>query len=154
MDMSDRISNDKKSTHERLRRYRQTLSWMALVVLVGLGVHVAIQSITKGVSVHSMDSPVQLKLEVLDNTNPELARKARAGMARYNESCRLCHHRDGHGGRFTPSLVGRSAAGIETMLNLYRDGHKVGPMTALMAPWAKELSDEEIHHLGIYIELL
>jgi len=30
----------------------------------------------------------------------------------------------------------------------------VGPMTDLMAPWAKDLSEEEMLNLGEYIEVL
>ncbi|WP_175452557.1 c-type cytochrome [Thiohalomonas denitrificans] len=152
--MSETVGCDKVNTRGRMRRYLQTLSWLLLVVAIGLGVHFTIQFITKGGSAHSGESPALPKILELENSSPEQARKARAGMRKYDAICRLCHHRDGHGGRFTPSLAGKSAIGVETMLNLYRDGQKVGPMTELMAPWAKELSDEEIRNLGIYIELL
>ncbi len=154
MDMSGTAGCEKMKTPGNMRRRLQALSWLLLVVAVGLGVHFTIQFITKGDSAHSGESPAVPKILELETTNPERARKARAGMHRYDEICRLCHHRDGHGGRFTPSLAGKTAIGVETMLNLYRDGHKVGPMTELMAPWAKELSGEEIRNLGIYIELL
>jgi cytochrome c553 len=40
------------------------------------------------------------------------------------------------------------------MLKLYRSGKHVGPMTNLMAPWARELTDEDIVILAAYIETL
>lgn len=138
----------------RSKRLLQTLGWIVIVVAVGLGVHMAIQTIIQSGDYHFSESPVLSKLGELEQSDPQRAILVRAGMERYNESCRLCHHRDGHGGKFTPSLVGRNAAGVEAMLRIYRDGHQVGPMTALMAPWAKELSDEEIHKLSLFIELL
>lgn len=125
-----------------------------MVVAVGLGVHIAIQTIIQSGDYHASESPVLPKLGELAQSDPPRAALVRAGMERYNKSCRLCHHRDGHGGKFTPSLVGRNAAGVAAMLKIYRDGHKVGPMTALMTPWAEDLSDEEIHKLSLFIELL
>ncbi|MCW8827460.1 MAG: cytochrome c [Gammaproteobacteria bacterium] len=132
----------------------QTLRWLLLVAVVGTGVHFAIQYVSGGTSVYSIESPVLPLIEELERSDPELGKKARAGMNRFNKNCRLCHHPTGHGGKFTPSLLGHTEDSIKVMLNHYRDGQKVGPMTNLMAPWAKELSDEEIHILGIYIELL
>lgn len=152
--MSDTRGSDTKAVRSKMQRYIQTLRWILLVAVVGTGVHFAIQYVTKGTSAHSIESPVLPLIEELERSDPELGKKARAGMDRYNKTCRLCHHPDGHGGQFTPSLLGHTAASATVMLNHYRDGQKVGPMTALMAPWAKELSDEEIHILGIYIELL
>jgi cytochrome c553 len=138
----------------RVKHPLRTLGWVVLVVTVGLGVHFGIQGIIQSGDYYASESPVLPKLRELEDSDPQRAALVRAGMVRYNESCRLCHHRDGHGGEFTPSLVGHNAAGVEAMLRIYRDGHKVGPLTALMAPWAEELSDEEIHKLSLFIELL
>ena len=148
------MDNDDLPARSRLYRQSRTMGWIVLIVVVGLGVHLAIQGIIQSGDYHASESPVLPKLRALEQSDPEHAALIRTGMERYNESCRLCHHRDGHGGKFTPSLVGRNAAGIEAMLRIYRDGHKVGPMTALMAPWANDLSDEEIHKLSLFIELL
>ena len=152
MNASELMADDDATT--RSKDPWRTLGWITLVVAVGIGVHLTIQTIIQSGDYHGTESPVLPKLRELELSDPLHAAQVRAGMELYNESCRLCHHRDGHGGKFTPSLVGHSAAGVEVMLRIYRDGYRVGPLTTLMAPWAEELSDEEIHKLSLFIELL
>ena len=152
MHTSELMTGDEAPT--RRRSPLRALGWIILVVVVGGGVHLAIQTIIQSGDYHGTESPVLPKLRELEASDPPRAVQVRSGMNLYNESCRLCHHRDGHGGKFTPSLVGRNAAGIEAMLRIYRDGHRVGPLTALMAPWAEDLSDKDIHELSLFIELL
>jgi cytochrome c len=130
------------------------LSWFILVVAVGLGVHFALQKIIHSGDPENLKGPDLEKIERLEAADPVHGAKVRAGMVKYESICRLCHHRTGHGGKFTPPIAGNSAARIEVMLKLYRGGTQVGPLTNLMAPWAAELSDEEISNLAAYIETL
>jgi cytochrome c553 len=91
----------------------------------------------------------------LMESDPVRGARATAGLELYRHRCRLCHHRSGRGGGiFTPSLQKHTAQSVVAMLNIYRSGQEVGPMTDLMAPWAKDLSEEEMLNLGEYIEVL
>ncbi len=130
------------------------LSWLALVLAVGIGVHFALQGIIQSGDAEKRKGPDLARLEQLEATDPARATKARAGMLKYESICRLCHHRTGIGGKFTPPITGKTEAGIETLLKLYRDGVQMGPLTNLMAPWAAELSDEDISNLAAYIAML
>jgi cytochrome c553 len=75
-------------------------------------------------------------------------------MVKYESICRLCHHRTGQGGKFTPPIAGLTAEQVEILLKLYRSGVQRGPLTNLMAPWAKDLTDEDISNLAAYVETL
>lgn len=86
--------------------------------------------------------------------DPVRGKRATAGLELYRHRCRLCHHRSGHGGIFTPSLQSHTAQSVVAILNVYRNGQIVGQMTDLMAPWAKDLSEDEMLNLGEYIEVL
>lgn len=130
------------------------LSWLVLVLGVGMGVHLAIQNIIHSGDPENLKGPDLAKIERLEAEDPVHGAKVRAGMMKYESICRLCHHRTGHGGKFTPSIVGRSAAQVEFLLKLYRSGTQMGPLTNLMAPWAAELTDEEISNLAAYVETL
>lgn len=129
-------------------------AWLLLVAVVGFGVHFALQKIIQSGDPELRKGPDIAKVERLEAADPVHGAKVRAGMNKYESICRLCHHRTGHGGKFTPAIAGRKSQYIESMLKLYRSGAHVGPMTNLMAPWAKELSDEDIVNLAAYIETL
>lgn len=128
--------------------------WLVLVVGVGIGVHFSLQGIIQSGDAEKRKGPDYAKVEKIEAADPVRGAKVRAGMLKYESICRLCHHRQGIGGKFTPSLVGKGAQHIETMLKLYRSGVHVGPMTNLMAPWAKDLSDEDISNLAAYVDTL
>lgn len=133
------------------------LKGMVLVAAVGITVAIGLYQLTDGKIAEdpSLPSPATFAaLERLEAADPQRGARARAGMEQYRHSCRLCHHRSGHGGNFTPSLQRHNAESVIAMLNLYRSGATVGPMTDLMAPWAKELSEDEMRNLAEYIELL
>lgn len=128
--------------------------WIGLVIGVGAGVHFSIQGIIQSGDAEKRKGPDLAKVARLEAADPVHGAKVRAGMEKYESICRLCHHRTGQGGKFTPPIAGREAIYIETMLKLYRSGTHIGPMTNLMAPWAKELSDQDISNLAAYVETL
>ena len=74
-----------------------------------------------------------------------------AGEAIYAESCITCHGSAGRGMASFPSIAGRDADYIAKRLTQYRAGERVGANTPLMAPHARDLSDDEIASLAAYI---
>ena len=128
--------------------------WIVLVVAVALGVHFTAQTVIQRGDPEKRKGPDLAKVARIEAADPVRGAKVRAGMVKYESICRLCHHRTGQGGKFTPAIAGRTAEQVEFMLKLYRSGAHVGPMTNLMAPWAKELSDQDIVNLGAYVETL
>jgi cytochrome c553 len=132
----------------------RSLGWFVLVVGVGVGVHFTLQGIIQSGDAEKRKGPDLAKVARLEAADPVHGAKVRAGMEKYESICRLCHHRTGQGGKFTPPIAGREAIYIETMLKLYRSGTHLGPMTNLMAPWARELSDQDISNLAAYVETL
>jgi cytochrome c553 len=129
----------------------------ALVATVAVTVAFGLYQLTDGKIAEdpSLPTPATIAaVERLQASDPQRGARAKAGMTLYRHSCRLCHNRSGHGGNFTPSLARHNAQSAIVMLNLYRSGQTVGPMTHLMAPWAKELTEEEMRNLADYIELL
>lgn len=154
MSMSDTLDSDESVAPPKLRRLLRNVLWAVIVVSVGTGVHLSLQNI-----IHSEGGPKEAvhaleTLEQLEKTDPIRAAKVRAGMEKYNSICRLCHHRTGEGGKFTPPIAGKTEDGVRTLLQLYRSGERMGPMTDLMAPWAKDLSDEDIEILAAYVSTL
>lgn len=129
-------------------------SWIVLVVAVIAGVHFALQGIIQSGDAKKREGPDLAKVAQLEAADPVHGAKVRAGMIKYESICRLCHHRTGQGGKFTPPVAGKTAEGIEQMLKLYRSGTQVGPLTNLMAPWAADLTDEDISNLAAYVETL
>lgn len=69
----------------------------------------------------------------------------------YAGRCASCHGQLAEGQGGNPSLVGLSAADIQTKLEGYRAGTTLGPKTAVMAPMAKSLTDEQIQALASYL---
>lgn len=135
-------------------RMLRSFVWLMLVVGVGVGVHFTLQGIIQSGDAEKRKGPDLAKVAQLEAADPVHGAKVHAGMDKYESICRLCHHRTGQGGKFTPPIAGRDAQYIETMLKLYRSGAHVGPMTNLMAPWARELSDQDISNLAAYVETL
>jgi cytochrome c5 len=78
---------------------------------------------------------------------------ASAGQAKY-ASCAACHGAQGQGQGIFPKLAGTPAERIAELLKKYRAGEQVGPQSALMAPNASGLSDEDIADLAAYVETL
>ena len=74
-----------------------------------------------------------------------------AGEELYQSVCRNCHGPTAKGMASFPKLAGNDAEYLTIQLEEYRAGTMLGPNTALMAPHAKDLSDEEIANLAAYI---
>lgn len=73
-----------------------------------------------------------------------------AGAATY-QTCVSCHGPAAQGQAIFPALAGRDAEYLADKLQRYRAGEQVGENTALMAPHATGLSDEEIENVSAYI---
>lgn len=69
----------------------------------------------------------------------------------YKRACLACHGETAEGVGDFPSLAKLSRDVIQTRLTAYRAGETLGPKTAIMAPIAKPLSDEQIAALALYL---
>lgn len=87
----------------------------------------------------------------LFSTSQATAQDISAGEAVYQKDCRNCHGPTAKGMAVFPKLTGNSADYLVKRLEQYRAGETVGPNTPLMAPLAKDLTDEEISNLAAYI---
>mgnify|MGYP006282756623 CR=1 FL=1 len=74
-----------------------------------------------------------------------------AGKDQFAAQCASCHGMQAQGQGMFPGLTGLSAGDAADKLKAYRAGEQVGPQTAMMAPNAANLSDEEIANLAAYI---
>jgi len=74
-----------------------------------------------------------------------------AGAAQYKMTCRRCHGPTAKGLASFPKLAGQSQEYLSDRLERYRKGEKLGPNTGLMAPVAKELSDQDILDITHFI---
>ncbi|PWG64038.1 c-type cytochrome [Spiribacter halobius] len=79
------------------------------------------------------------------------AQDVSAGEKIYSQACVTCHGPSGQGLASFPALQGRDAEYITMRLEQYRAGERVGANSALMAPNAANLSDEDIAALADYI---
>lgn len=79
----------------------------------------------------------------------EVTGAAQSGSSLY-ATCIGCHGATGGGG-VGPKLAGQPKADLIAKLKQYKAGEQVGPMTAMMAPMASGLSDEEIETVSEYI---
>lgn len=70
------------------------------------------------------------------------------GAALYAAKCAQCHGRTGRGAGSFPRLSGRKADYLSARLEKYRAGERVGANSALMAPIARDLTDEQIAALA------
>lgn len=133
------------------------ITGILLVVGVTIAVAKGLYALTDGKIAEDPSLPTPATyaaVERLMAQDPVRGARATAGLELYRHRCRLCHHRSGHGGIFSPSLQNHDAHSVVAMLNIYRSGQVVGPMTDLMAPWAKDLSEEQMQELAEYIEVL
>lgn len=73
-----------------------------------------------------------------------------AGAATY-QTCIACHGPAAQGQAIFPALAGKDAEYLADKLQRYRAGEQVGENTALMAPHATGLSDEDIANVSAYI---
>jgi cytochrome c553 len=71
--------------------------------------------------------------------------------ATFASTCSKCHGAMGEGVGKNPKLSGLKRDEIAAKLKDYRDGKQVGPMTAVMAPNAKNLTDAQIDALAGYL---
>lgn len=69
----------------------------------------------------------------------------------YKRGCLACHGDTAEGVGDYPSLAKLSIKDVDARLRAYRAGETVGPRTAIMAPLAKPLSDEQIAALALYL---
>jgi cytochrome c553 len=69
----------------------------------------------------------------------------------YMQHCASCHGKTAEGVGDFPSLAKLDRATIDARLRAYRAGETVGPKSAVMAPMAKTLSDEQITALATYL---
>lgn len=71
--------------------------------------------------------------------------------ALYEGTCAACHGTTGEGVGDFPALTALSRDVVLSRLEAYRAGETVGPRSAVMAPLAKQLSDEQIEALATYL---
>ncbi len=77
-----------------------------------------------------------------------------AGEAEFRTVCAVCHGQKAEGMGNYPRLAGQGSEAIRSKLLDYRAGKQMGPLTAIMAATAKNLSDEDIEALAAYIATL
>lgn len=73
-----------------------------------------------------------------------------AGQARY-AACMGCHGPAGQGMGPSPAVAGKDAAYLVEVMQKYRAGTTVGPMSMMMIPAAMGLSDADIDNLAAYM---
>lgn len=69
----------------------------------------------------------------------------------FNRTCRACHGNKAQGVASYPKLSDKNPEYIADKLKTYRSGEKVGPNSVLMIQNAKDLSDEDIANLAVYV---
>lgn len=84
-------------------------------------------------------------------SGPALSQDIAAGETVYRKVCRACHGPTAAGMASFPKLVGQPVEYLSLRLEQYRAGEKVGPNTALMAPNATNLSDDDIANIAGFI---
>ncbi|MEM6677731.1 MAG: c-type cytochrome [Pseudomonadota bacterium] len=82
---------------------------------------------------------------------PAAAQDIDAGAAQYKSTCRNCHGPTAKGLASYPKLAGQPLDYLVSRLKQYRAGDRLGPNTPLMAPQARDLSDEDILNIASYI---
>ncbi|VAW47021.1 hypothetical protein MNBD_GAMMA03-1201 [hydrothermal vent metagenome] len=70
--------------------------------------------------------------------------------AKVYASCAGCHGGNAEGG-VGPTLNSQTAEAVSDKLNRYKAGEQLGPMTGMMTPIAKGLSDAEIKAVSEYV---
>jgi len=69
----------------------------------------------------------------------------------FKRNCRACHGNKAQGVASYPKLSDKDPEYIAEKLKTYRSGERVGPNSVLMIQNAKDLSDEDIAGLAIYV---
>jgi cytochrome c553 len=82
-------------------------------------------------------------------TEVKMHPQVKSGEAMYS-SCAGCHGMQGDGG-VGPKLKGQAEEDLISKMILYRAGEQVGPMTGMMAPMVKDMSDEDIERVIKFI---
>ncbi|QSP95832.1 cytochrome c [Marinobacter salinisoli] len=77
-----------------------------------------------------------------------------AGKELYSNNCAQCHGPTAKGMASFPALAGRDASYLQSRLETYRAGERVGANSGLMIPNARNLSDEDIANLSGFISQL
>lgn len=88
---------------------------------------------------------------------PEVAAPAPAvvdGAVKYTASCASCHGATGQGQGAFPKVSGLAADVVKSKLADYKAGKQMGAQTAMMAPIASQLTDEEVEALANHIATL
>lgn len=73
------------------------------------------------------------------------------GRIKYGGICAGCHGKKGEGQGIFPKVAGKPAQELAAKLKDYREGKKLGEQSAIMAPNAQHLTDEEIDALANYM---
>ncbi len=76
-----------------------------------------------------------------------------AGKNKFKTTCVGCHGSNAEG-MVGPKLAGQPANEIIRKLNEYRAGKQRGPMTSMMAPMARGLTETEIQNIAAYLSSL
>lgn len=76
------------------------------------------------------------------------------GRIKYGSICSGCHGKNGEGMGIFPKVAGKPAQELAAKLRDYRAGKTMGEQTAMMAPNAQNLTDEEIDSLANYMTSL
>ncbi len=69
----------------------------------------------------------------------------------YQRNCRACHGNKAQGVASYPKLSDKDPEYIAEKLKIYRSGERIGPNSVLMIQNARELSDEDIASLSVYV---
>ncbi|MCP5278023.1 MAG: c-type cytochrome [Thiobacillus sp.] len=88
---------------------------------------------------------------------PETAAAAsgnETGRLKYGGICAGCHGKNGEGQGIFPKVAGQSAEVLAAKLRDYKAGKQMGQQTAMMAPNAQNLSEEDIDALAAYMAKL
>ena len=76
---------------------------------------------------------------------------AAAGESKYRTVCAVCHGQNAEGMGNYPRLAGLTRDEIRNKLLDYRAGKQMGPLTAIMAASARDLTDADIEALAAYL---
>ena len=73
------------------------------------------------------------------------------GRLKYGSVCAGCHGKNGEGQGIFPKVAGQTAETLAAKLRDYKAGKQLGEQTAMMAPNAQNLSEEDIDALSAYM---
>jgi cytochrome c553 len=130
----------------RFNRYSLLLASLTLLSACGDG--------TKQPAAKAPEAPAEATAPMAATAATLAGEVAAAGTdaaSLYAHVCAACHGATAEGVGDSPSLAKLSGATIQSRLQAYRAGEKVGPKSAIMAPIAKQLSDEQIAALASYL---